>query len=195
MAPAGASNALSSVVVPADVFVYPDRRRVFYRVKIGDTLKEIATALGVGVDDLDRWNDLDPGARLEEGMTLQAFVAQGADLSGVVTVPESQVHVLAVGSDEFFAALEHDKGMKRIVVPARSGDTIETIGKRYGVSGHSMERINRRGRAEILKDGDSVVVYVPGAGSGGMATATAANAHGPTPNGPLPSPPLPDLLP
>jgi membrane-bound lytic murein transglycosylase D len=63
-----------SVVVPADVFVYPDRKRVFYRVQIGDTLREIATALRVGVDDLDRWNDVDPGARLEEGMTLQAFV-------------------------------------------------------------------------------------------------------------------------
>ncbi len=38
-----------SVVVPADLFVYPDRRRVFYRVQIGDTLREIASALHVGV--------------------------------------------------------------------------------------------------------------------------------------------------
>ena len=84
-----------SVVVPADVFVYPDRRRVFYRVQIGDTLKEIASALHVGVDDLDRWNDIDPGARLEEGMTLQAYVLQDTDLSRVMVVPESDVHVMA----------------------------------------------------------------------------------------------------
>ena len=135
-----------SVVVPADVFVYPDRRRVFYRVQIGDTLKEIASALHVGVDDLDRWNDIDPGARLQEGMTLQAFVAQAADLSQVVVVPESDVHVLAVGSDEFFASVEHDRGIRRVVVTARDGDTLEAIGKRFAVPVKTMERVNRRGR-------------------------------------------------
>ena len=92
--------------------MYPDRKRVFYRVQVGDTLKEIAGALHVGADDLDRWNDIDPAARLQEGMTLQAFVAPDADLSRVVVVPEGDVRVLPVGSDEFFAALEHDRGLQ-----------------------------------------------------------------------------------
>ena len=48
------------VVVPADIFVYPDRKRVFYKVLTGDTLPEIAVAFRVSVDDLRRWNDLDP---------------------------------------------------------------------------------------------------------------------------------------
>ena len=65
--PGGAAGAKPSVVVPADVFVYPDRKRVFYRVQVGDTLREIAGALHVSVDDLDRWNDIDPAARLQEG--------------------------------------------------------------------------------------------------------------------------------
>ena len=30
------------VVIPQDMFVYPDRKRVFYRVLTGDTLPEIA---------------------------------------------------------------------------------------------------------------------------------------------------------
>jgi membrane-bound lytic murein transglycosylase D len=184
-----------SVVVPADVFVYPDRRRVFYRVQIGDTLKEIASALHVGMDDLDRWNDIDPGARLQEGMTLQAFVPEKADLSGVVTVPESDLHVLAVGSDEFFASLEHDRNIRRVVVTVRAGDTLESIGKRFDVPAKTMERVNRRGRSDALHAGDTVVVYAPaGVGAGGPA-ATASASGGPVPLGPLPPAPVPDLLP
>ncbi|HEY6461475.1 MAG TPA: LysM peptidoglycan-binding domain-containing protein, partial [Polyangiaceae bacterium] len=184
-----------SVVVPADVFVYPDRRRVFYRVQIGDTLKEIASALHVGMDDLDRWNDIDPGARLQEGMTLQAFVPEKADLTGVVTVPESDLHVLAVGSDEFFASLEHDKNIRRVVVTAKAGDTLESIGRRFDVPVRTMERVNRRGRSDALHVGDTVVVYAPaGVGAGGTA-ATASTSDGPVPLGPLPPAPVPDLLP
>jgi membrane-bound lytic murein transglycosylase D len=184
-----------SIVVPSDVFVYPDRRRVFYRVQVGDTLKEIASALHVGMDDLDRWNDVDPAARLQEGMTLQAFVPQNADLSQVVVLPESEVHVLPVGSDEFFAVLEHERGFKRVTVAARSGDTLEAIGKRFDVPVKTMERINRRGRKDTLKAGETVVVYVPAnAGvAAGAPVETAANT--PVSNGPLPAPPLPDLLP
>ena len=47
-------------------------------------------------------------------MTLQAFVPDDLDLSHVVVVPESDVHVLAVGSDEFFASLEKDRGFQRV---------------------------------------------------------------------------------
>jgi membrane-bound lytic murein transglycosylase D len=192
--PAGAKT---SVIVPADVFVYPDRRRVFYRVQTGDTLREIANALHVSIEDLDRWNDLDPSARLQEGMTLQAFVSNAVDLSRVMVVPESEVAVLPVGSEEFFAALERDKGFHRIVVTAKEGDTLESIGRRYDVRVATMERINRRSRGQALKAGDAVVVYVT-SNSGGVAArggngATASND--PAPNGPLPVAPVPDLLP
>jgi len=202
-----ATGPKQSVVVPADVFVYPDRRRVFYRVQIGDTLKEIASALHVGLDDLDRWNDIDPAARLQEGMTLQAFVPQEADLSHAVVVSESDVHVLPVGSDEFFAAVERDRGVKRVTVAARAGDTLESIGKRFDCPAKTMERVNRKGRGEHLEAGEPVVVYVPSnvaaPGAGAVASGAGVGAApggpgapaGPVPNGPLPAPPVPDLLP
>jgi membrane-bound lytic murein transglycosylase D len=193
-APAVSTGPRQSVVVPADVFVYPDRRRVFYRVQIGDTLREIAGALHVGVDDLDRWNDVDPGARLEEGMTLQAFVAEDLDLSHVVVVPESDVQVLPVGSDEFFASMERDRGFKRVTVSARAGDTLESIGKRYDVPVKTMERVNRCGRAQPLKAGRTVVAYVPLSVPAPAGTGPSAS-NAPLPNGPLPASPLPDLLP
>jgi membrane-bound lytic murein transglycosylase D len=189
-----ATGPRPAVVVPSDVFVYPDRKRVFYRVLVGDTLKDIGSALRVSPDELARWNGLDPAARLQEGMTVQAFVAPDADLSRVVVVSESDVRVVAVGSEEFFAALEHDKNVKRVTVVAKAGDTVESIGRRYDVSARSMERVNHQNRGHVLKAGETVVVYVRNnvAVQGGVGP-TAINE--PVPNGPLPAPPVPDLLP
>ena len=111
-----------TVIVPAEEFVYPDRKRVFYRVLVGDTLRDIAAALRVSIDDLDRWNDVDPSARLQEGMTLQAYVPTNADLSHVAVASETDVRVLAVGSEEFFAAMEQERGFRRLTVTVRAGE-------------------------------------------------------------------------
>jgi membrane-bound lytic murein transglycosylase D len=197
-APAGPRTA---VVVPSDVFVYPDRKRIFYRVLVGDTLRQVGSALDVSPDELARWNDLDPTARLQEGMTLQAFVPPDADLTRVVVVPEGDVRVLAVGSDEFFAALEHDKNVKRVTVVARGGETLEAIGHRFDVTPRVVERINHMNRAHVLKAGDTVVLYVPNGVASGVSAPSAAGGvaatavNDPVPNGPLPAPPVPDLLP
>jgi membrane-bound lytic murein transglycosylase D len=160
-APLVPSGPKTSVVVPSDVFVYPDRERVFYRVVALDTLKDIAAAIHVSQDDLRRWNDLDAAARLQEGMTLQAFVPREADLAGVVVLHEKDVRVLPVGSDEFFASLEQERGFKRTLVAAKAGETVESIGKHFAVPPRTMERINRRPRNDALKPGENVVVYVP----------------------------------
>jgi membrane-bound lytic murein transglycosylase D len=207
--PASAAPAATKpvVIVPSDLFVYPDRRRVFYRVVVGDTVREVADAFHVTVDDLRRWNDLDPAARLLEGMTLQVFVPSNADLSRVSVLAENDAHVVSTGTQEFFEYWEGVKGKHRVVVAAKAGETIDVIGKRYGVSGASMERINRRGRSEALKEGESVVVYVPpppgtvgvpakqGAPSQGAFVDGRAAQVEPVPNGPLPLAPYPEGLP
>jgi membrane-bound lytic murein transglycosylase D len=194
------------VIVPPDLFVYSDRRRVFYRVVVGDTVREVADAFRVTVDDLRRWNDLDPAARLLEGMTLQVFVPANADLSRVSVLAENEAHVVPTGSQEFFEYWEGVKGKHRVVVSAKVGETVEAIGKRYGVSAASMERINRRGRGEALKGGENVVVYVPpppgalgipakqGPSQGAFADGRPAQVE-PVPNGPLPAAPYPEGLP
>ena len=63
---------------------------------------------------------------------------------------------VAVGSDDFFASQEANKNRRRIVVFAKQGDTLDTIGRKHGVSGATMERVNRRGRNETLKEGEQV---------------------------------------
>jgi membrane-bound lytic murein transglycosylase D len=184
------------VVVPTDVFVYPGRKRVFYKVVVGDTVKELADAMHVTVDELRRWNGIDPDGRLVEGMTLQAFVAETADLSRITLLAERDVKVVTVGSEEFFTNFEKNK--RRFVVTAHAGETVDVIGKRFGVTGAVMERINRRPRSDALHDGETVVVYVPQTQPApqplAQATATAVAALT-KPLDPLPPPPRPDLLP
>jgi membrane-bound lytic murein transglycosylase D len=191
----GPSNSKPAVVVPPDIFIYPDRKRVFYRVRSGDTLNGISEALRVSAEELDRWNDLDPSARLQEGMTLQAFVDPAADVSGVAFLPESDVSVLAIGSDEFFSALERDKGFRRVTVTARNGETLEAIGRRFGVRPRTMERINRRGRDEALTAGQTVVVYVPSPNGGPRGRGIASVSADPASNDWSPSAAAVDLLP
>ncbi len=190
----GKDDKASIAVVPADIFVYPDRRRVFYRVLVGDTLREIADTFRVTIDEVRRWNDLDPSARLQEGMTIQLFVPADADLSRTLVLGESDVRVLPVGSDEFFAYWESLKGRKRIALTAKDGDTLAMIGNRYGMSPGMMERINHRNRGEKLAAGDAVVVYAPEARATGTS-APIVDPNAPQPNGPLPDAPDPDALP
>src|SRR6185369_5212646 len=122
--------------------------------------KDIATHFSVSVDEVRRWNEIDPSARLHDGMTLQIFAPKSADLSRVVALREDSVRVLAVGSEEFFTYWEERRGRRRVVVAARPGDTLETVGKRYGITAGSMERINHKNRSAVLTAGDQVVLYL-----------------------------------
>ena len=189
------------VVVPQDVFVYPDRRRVFYRVQVGDTVRDVCTSFKVTPDELRRWNEIDPSARLVEGMTMQIFAPTSADLSKTVVLGEGDVRTVVAGTDDFFHNWD-EKGRKRLVVTAHAGDTLESIGKKNGVTTNLMERINRRGRSEVLAEGDRIVVWVPGNGAATSPGAQAANdaplrsagaVRQPTP--PLGTAPAPDSLP
>ncbi|MBX3234006.1 MAG: transglycosylase SLT domain-containing protein, partial [Labilithrix sp.] len=194
-----ASNDKPAVIVPQDLFVYPDRKRVFYRVQVADTLKDVATAFKVGTDELRRWNDIDPSARLVEGMTLQVFAPPSCDLSQMVVLGESDVHTIVAGTEEFFRHWE-EKGRRRTVVTAKAGETIEQIGRRFGVSPALMERINRRGRRETLSEGERVVVWSPGpsaplAADAPQLAALAKPPVVPERTPPLDSAPAPSLLP
>jgi membrane-bound lytic murein transglycosylase D len=150
------------VVVPARRFPDGDRRRVFYRVLGGDTLADVASAFGVAPSELSLWNALDKVANLQQGMTLQVFVAKDADLSRIRCLSEHEARVLVAGSEEFFEYFEAQNGRKRITVTAKKGDTLALIGRRYGMSNGMMERINRLSATTPIREGDTVVVYAKG---------------------------------
>jgi membrane-bound lytic murein transglycosylase D len=149
------------VIVPSQAFSYPDRRRVFYRVIPGDTLRDVANVFSVTADELCRWNGADPGAALHEGMTLQIYLPKSATPKGVLALDETDARVLAAGSPEFFAHFEALKGRKRVEMVAREGDSWRSVAKQHGLTIGMMERINQRVRTSPLHAGERYVVYVP----------------------------------
>ena len=153
------------VVVPAQSFalVDPSRKRVFYRVVAGDTLRDVAGLFGVTPDDICQWNEIDPAALLHEGMTLQVYPPPGLHRADVLVLEEKDARVLPVGSPEFFAHFEGQRGRARLELTAKQGDTWRTLGHKYGLSVAQLERINGRGRSTPLNPGDKMVVYVPNA--------------------------------
>jgi membrane-bound lytic murein transglycosylase D len=153
------TTAAELVVVPSRSVDYPDRKRVFYRVVSGDTATGVATAFRVSPQELADWNALDVLARLEPGMSLQVFVAKNADLSKVLHVPEAHAKILVAGSPEFCDYFEGQNGKKRLIIAAHDGDSLTSIGKRYGMTVGQMERVNRRGRTDAITAGERIIVY------------------------------------
>lgn len=146
-------------VVGRDVVAQTGQRRVFYEVSAGDSLSQVASALGVRETELCRWNLLNPSAFLRQGMTLQVLVEKDAMLSDVRVLPEHEVKVLIAGSAEFHEHFEGLKGKQRVTITVREGDTLSGLGARYGMTVGSMERVNRRSRTAKLLPGEQLIVY------------------------------------
>jgi LysM repeat protein len=145
-------------VVSRNVAAPAGSERVFYRVVSGDTLSEIARAFAVNRSALVAWNSIDESARLVPGMALQIFVERGAHVRAHC-LRERDAKVLVAGTPPFFDHFEGLNGKKRIVVSVREGDTLASIGRRYGMTVGWMERVNRRSRSDRLEPGDTVIVY------------------------------------
>jgi membrane-bound lytic murein transglycosylase D len=154
-----AADTEQSVAVPPKKVHVPGRRRVFYRVLDSDTLEGIANAFKVTVDELASWNELQPSARLQEGLSLQVFVPHAQDLSRVRYVLPNNTRIFEVGSAAFIDHHEAENGRSRLVIIAKPGDTLRNIGKKYGMSYGMMERINRMHRDKKFEGGERVVVY------------------------------------
>jgi membrane-bound lytic murein transglycosylase D len=149
------------VALPDRVFDYPDRKRVFYRTRDGDSVQSIAEYFGLAESDLALWNHVDPTANLTSKMVLQLFVERSRDLSGVELLSEEQLHLVAMGSEDFFAACEAKRGRRRTTYVARKGDTLAKVGRRFGLTSGDLARINQFSYQSELAPGQEIVVYVP----------------------------------
>jgi hypothetical protein len=58
-----------------------------------------------------------------------------------------------------------------------------------------MERINRRGRGDVLQNGETAIVYVTGNASAPATATTHTSTGEPEPLGALPAATKPELLP
>ncbi len=147
--------------VPAREFSYPDRKRVFYRVGVEDDASKVAQFFEVTQDELLSWNSLSMGAALQPGMLLQLFVTPEVDLRQAVVYEPSEVKILELGSDEFFAYHEAQRGRVRVRYRVQSGDTLSSLGKRFDLSTGSLGRINQFASDRELREGDTMIVYAP----------------------------------
>jgi membrane-bound lytic murein transglycosylase D len=150
---------------PTDVIVsrilrpQDGQKVVYYHTRAHDDLDEIAHAFGVSVADLARSNTLSDTALLREGMTLQILVSKDAQLDEVRYTDGKDAHVLLAGSQEFHEYFEAIKGKKRVQITVRKGDSLSSVGQRFGMSVGSMERVNRRSRNSELVAGEHLIVY------------------------------------
>lgn len=146
-------------VVPGRSLSYPGKRRVFYEVVWGDRIDAVASVLGVTVEELCRWNNVDRDARLHGKMVLQAFVDEKREMTNVRLLSPESTKVLVVGTPEFFDHFEAKNGRTRVVHTAKEGETLAALAKKYGCTAALLERINHRPRKATLAPGERVVVY------------------------------------
>lgn len=158
-----AERAAVAPVVPFDAALAAmtppgGTRRAWLRVTSGDTLAAVARALQVLPDDLARWNNLDPHARVHGEMWLQAFVSRAPD-DTARTFTDAEVTLDDRAGDAFHDRSVAAAGQVRVQVTAAADDTLASVAARYGSSPARLERINRRGQRDPLRPGETVVVY------------------------------------
>jgi membrane-bound lytic murein transglycosylase D len=180
-----------TVMVAADLQAPAGYRRLFYRVLAGDTLPAVADAFGVTVDDLRRWNLLDPNARLQDSMSLMMIVPATRDVSGLPVRGDADVRVLVVGTDRFFEHHEALRDRVRTTVVVRPNETWQQLAQRTGLSVAQLERINRRSRHTKLEGGDRLIAYTPSRLATGARPTPARPAQSREPA----APPCPEDLP
>jgi membrane-bound lytic murein transglycosylase D len=147
--------------VPEQVFSYPDRRAVFYRVQNGDSVQSVADAFGVTVDELRLWNAISSEAAMHQGMLLQVFAPRGRDLSHTLYLPAEKVRTLVVGSAEFFDYHEAQRDRVRVRYRIKNGDSMSSLAERFDLSIGSIARINGFSTHKTLRPDDEIIVYVP----------------------------------
>jgi membrane-bound lytic murein transglycosylase D len=149
------------VAVSGDVFVYADRKRVFYRVADSDTLDDIAKFFAINSDEIRMWNAISNDAKLQRGMYLQLFVPIDSDLTQAVVLTPEQVRTMTVGSEEFFDFHETQQNRVRMRYRVKAGDTMRSLAERFELSVGSIARINQFSRDKKLEPDTEIVVYVP----------------------------------
>jgi membrane-bound lytic murein transglycosylase D len=150
-----------TVGIPGDIFLYVDRKRIFYRATEGDQLDEVARFFKITSDEIRMWNQISSDAKLHRGMYLQLFVPSDAELSQAVVLSPDDVRTLVVGSEEFFQFHETQANRVRIRYRVKAGDTLRSLADRFDLSVGSLARINQFSRDKQLDADSEIIVYVP----------------------------------
>jgi membrane-bound lytic murein transglycosylase D len=149
------------VPLPDPDLEVPGKRRVYYRVVVGDTLYGVARAFGVDRHALAAWNGLEAEAHLAPRMVLAVFVDPGFDAAAaeIALLEPDRLAVVRSGSPEHLDLAEERMGRRRLLYQAKKRESFEEIGARYGLSARDLARINRRPGNTVLEPGETALVY------------------------------------
>jgi len=123
----------------------PDRTKVLYEVKKGDTIGHIAEWFGVRAASIRNWNDVAYGRYIRPGDELAIYVPKNdaARYAKINTMSFAEKQALVKPAAAPTAQTETEDiadGAKRYRV--RSGDTLEKIAQAHGVSVSQLKRWN-----------------------------------------------------
>jgi membrane-bound lytic murein transglycosylase D len=149
------------VAVPDKDADVPGRKRVFYRVVDGDSVRSVAKAFGVTPAELVAWNGVDAGGNLHPRMILQAWVEPewSAKKAKVRLLDETRIVVVTRGSREHLDLAELRTGRVRLEYSPKKKESFEQIGKKFGLGKRDVARINRMSAETVVEPGQTIIVY------------------------------------
>jgi membrane-bound lytic murein transglycosylase D len=149
------------VPVPDKAATVDGKRRVFYRVVAGDTLRGVARALAVTPAELAQWNALEREGNLQPRMVLLAWVAPTFDPAkrAVSLLDEAQLIVVTRGSPEHMDLAEARTGRVRTEYVAQGKEKLAEVARKFGMGSHDLARINRISYDTVLAKGQAIIVY------------------------------------
>ncbi len=149
-----------TVVVANAKLTLEGKTKRFYRVREGDTLELVGRGLGVRPSDLVLWNDLDPKAKLQDGMVLQLFVAPERPPNTLALMSNDDVQAVNPGSRAARRLARKKRRRRRLWYRVRSGDSLWIIARKYKVTVDDLKKWNRKlRRSSTLQPGQKLVVY------------------------------------
>ena len=185
------------------VISYPN-----YQVAVaqrGDTVADVANRIGLGADELARYNGISVGAKLRQGeiIALPRRVSEPSPATGSVTTgplqPETvDITTLAGGAIERAGTpsrttVDTPSGAEPVRHKVERGETAYSISRLYNVSVRSLAEWNGLGTDLSVRAGQYLLIPVATAvASPPVADATPPGTGSPTPIPPSSTKPLPN---
>jgi membrane-bound lytic murein transglycosylase D len=159
--PRGDTGDALLVPVPDIELQVKGKVRHLYRVVSGDTQGGVAEAFHVDRHDLAMWNGLAPEAHLHARMVLQVWTSKSflPAKESVAVLDLSRVQIVQAGSPDHLDRAEDRIGRKRLAYSPKRPESMETIGKKFGLGKYDLARINHRSPNTIIEPSESVLVY------------------------------------